>query len=323
MSCVTPAATPKDSAVPHLLQERLRCLDCHHHPLSLEGEALLCPACGARFPARLGIPSLLAGGPEAQEWNDWSIDEVKMSGASYYKRAKGELPEKEASKSYARLMKRRGLYRAGDTVLDLGCAAGHFLRSFRRLLDPDIRYTGIDSELQFLLWGREVFGVDEKVNFVHADVLDMPFVDDAFDVVVVNLFHFFPRIDQALAEAMRVGRRLVLWRTPIGEVNYAIKVIYDQDFAEVGVITPERSDFNHCLYMLYSEEYLRGLIPHLGGEILFIERDTDFQPFDNTVYEEFSYMPATKVVGDMQVNGNLILDWQYVAIDCSRVRGED
>ena len=32
-------------------------------------------------------------------------------GDSYYKKAKGELPEKEASKSYARLLKNKNIYK--------------------------------------------------------------------------------------------------------------------------------------------------------------------------------------------------------------------
>ncbi len=306
-------------AVPDRLLASLRCLECKHSPLENErGEAILtCSQCNARYPARDSIPSLLKGGPEKQDWNVWDLDKVKMLGDSYYKRAKGELPEKESSKSYARFLKRHGLYLPEDTLLDLGSATGHFLRSFRRLLDSNVLYTGIDTHFPYLQWGKELYGIDHYCNFVHGDILDMPFLDKSFDIIIVNLFHFFPRVDEALREAMRIGRKTVIWRTPIGQVNYVIKVIYNNSFDEIKVITPERRDFDYSLYMLYSLEYIEGLVAYLGGKVTLMERDTDFEDFDNTILEEFKHVPATKTIHGMQINGNLVLDWHYIVIDCS------
>ena len=310
--------TSAGAAVAEATLARLRCLDCHAGGLLSEarGERLRCAACGASFPVNGGVPSLLRGGADSQPWNPWDLDQVQKMGDSYYKRAKGELPEKEASKSFASFLARTGIYRPGASILDLGAATGHFVRSFRRLLDDEVDYTGLDITARYLAWGAEIFGTGARTAFVHADVLDMPFVDDAYDIVAVNLFHFFPRIDAALGEAMRVARKWVVWRQPIGPCNYAVKVIYDQDFDRVGVITPEREDFDFSLYMIYSRPYLEGLVRHLGGRIDRFERDTDFAPFDNTALAEFDGVPATKVVGDMQINGALVLDWHYLAIAC-------
>lgn len=304
--------------IPERLLATLRCLECGHYPLEYDREEaiLSCAQCKARYPARYGIPSLLEGGPEKQNWNPWKLDRLKMTGNSYYKRAKGELPEKESSKSYARFLGQHGFYSPGDTLLDIGCATGHFLRSFRRLLDPDIFYTGIDTHFPFLQWGREVYGIDRHCNFVHCDALAMPFLDQSYDLTIVNLFHFFPRIDEAIRETMRVTRKMVIWRTPIGDrANYVVKVIHNHSFGELQVLTPEREDFDYTLYMLYSKEYIGGLVAHLGGKLTLIERDTDFEDFDNTALEEFQGVPATKTVNGMQINGNLVLDWHYVVIN--------
>lgn len=303
--------------IPERLLATLCCLECGYHPLEYDrAEAMLsCPQCRVRYPAQYGIPSLLEGGPEKQNWNPWRLDRLKMTGNSYYKRAKGELPEKESSKSYARFLGQQRFYSPGDTLLDIGCATGHFLRSFRRLLDPDILYTGIDIYFPFLQWGREVYGIDHYCNFVHCDALAMPFLDQSYDVVIVNLFHFFPRIDEALRETMRVAHKMVIWRTPIGQTNYIIKVILNRSFDELQVLTPEREYFDYTLYMLYAKEYIEGLVAHLGGKVALIERDTDFEDFDNTALEEFQGVPATKTVDGMQINGNLVLDWHYIVID--------
>jgi len=271
-----------------------------------------------KYPVIDDVPSIMRLGPENEEWNAWDMDMVHKIGDSYYKRAKGELPEKEASKSFANILRDREIYSKGDSILDIGCATGHFLRSFRRVLGPDVIYTGIDSHLDYLLWGSEIYGVDETCAFVHSDALELPFADKSFDISIVNLFHFFEDIESALKELIRVTGRTLLWRAPVGETNYATKVIYDNNFEDIGLITPERRDINYTLYMMFSKQYLEGLVKHLSGKPpMFIAQDTDFEEFDNTALSEFDGLPSTKVVNGMQINGNLILDWHYVAIDCS------
>jgi len=184
------------------------------------------------------------------------------------------------------------------------------------MLDSDVKYTDIDSKMNHLQWGREVFGISDAQNFLHGDVLDMPFKNDAFDVVMVNLFHFFPRIDDAMEEeALRVANELVIWRTSIGEVSYMVRILRNDSFKEVGILDPSREDIGGTCYMLYSESYLRELCEELGWNIRFIERDDDFDEFDNTEVEDFKDAIGTKVVDGKQINGNLLLDWHYVAID--------
>jgi ubiquinone/menaquinone biosynthesis C-methylase UbiE len=301
--------------IPERLLRVLRSIEDRKSPLAWESDTLVCPATGVRYDASRDIPSLMKGGPATQEWNVWDSVEIHKIGDSYYKRAKGELPEKEASRSFARLLRDKGIYAPGNTILDIGCATGHFLLSFRRHLDPEVRYTGLDSHLGYLRWGGEIYGIDDRVNFVHADALEMPFVDRAFDIVVVNLFHFFENAEMALREAMRVAKKAVVWRTPVGQVNYVVKVVYAQEFEKIGALTPGRTDVEHSLYMLYSKRYIEGLVRHLGGRVMFIERDTDFGEFDNTALSEFDGLPATRTFHGLQINGNLVLDWHYVAIE--------
>lgn len=266
-----------------------------------------------------GIPDMITanGGPKAQDWNIWDSKEIQKMGDSYYKRAKGELPEKEASKSYARLLKNKKIYNEGDSLLDIGCATGHFLRSFRKILDPNIFYTGLDSHAPFLSWGSEIYGISENCNFVYGDAMKLPFKDNAFDITIVNLYHFFENIELALKESIRATKKYLIWRTPIGEINYIVKLIYEDSYKKLGTITHKRNDLEYSLYQLFSKKYIEGLIKHLGAKLVFIERDLDFEQFDNNLVEGFENVPATKTLGKLQINGNLILDWHYIAIDCS------
>ena len=115
----------------------------------------------------------------------------------------------------------------------------------------------------------------------------------------------------ALSEAIRVSKR-VLWRT-YGEYNYSIKMISENDFESMGAITPDRSDYNHTLLMMYTKEYLYGLVKSLNSKIEFIERDLDFADFDNNELSDFS-MKSTRVVNGVQHHGNIVLNWHYVVL---------
>jgi len=254
-------------------------------------------------------------GSVSENWNDWDQQETIKTMSSYIKRATGELPEKESSKSTARFLKKHKIYKNGNKLLDVGGSCGHFLRSFINILDEKIDYTCLDIKLDFILQGQLIWKDHKSSKFVLGDCLDMPFDDSYFDIVFVNLFHFFPDIKKALFEALRVSKKYVIWRTPICEkANYLVKYYFDKDFEELGELSFDRNDLDYCIYNIFTEKYLRGMINKIGGEVVVFERDQDFEEFDNTKLDMFSDQPSTKVVGNLQVNGSLILDWHYIAI---------
>ena len=305
------------NGIPANLLNKLQCISCRKPNIALSstGQKLICRTCKNEYNVHEGIPSILDSGPETQEWNPWDLDEIKMLGDTFYKRAKGELPEKESSKSFANLIKSKNLYTEQSSFLDVGCATGHYLRSFRRIIDPKFQYTGIDATDFYLQWGKQVFGLDDSCNFVHCDALNLPLIDNSYDFVIVNLFHFFPNLKDALVEVMRVAGKMVIWRTPIGEVNCMTKIILNnQSYEKIGAMTLDRNDYDHCVYMLYSKEYIEGIVNALGGKITFFERDNDFGAMDTKSLEEISCYPHTKVIANMQIMGNLYLDWHYVGI---------
>ena len=304
--------------IPKQLLMDLQCIQCRAEFQSItikKGSNAVCDVCKTSYPIQHAIPSIISKGLSEQNWNPWDLNETKMMGDSYYKRAKGDLPEKDASKSYANLLKDKQLYRENDKIIDLGCATGHFLLSFKKHLDPNINYTGVDITEEYLLWGKEIFGVNDKTKFVHADVLDLPFHNKTFDIAVVNLFHFFPDLRKALEEVLRVTRKWVIWRTPIGQVNYAVKIfLNNQSYKHLGPLSFSRDTDDHCIYMIYHPNYITELVESVGARVEFISRDNDFGNFDNSILDEFSGIPSTKTYHGIQLNGNLHLDWHYVGI---------
>lgn len=106
----------------------------------------------------------------------------------------------------------------GERLLDLGCGRGAVLLMAAERLDQG-RATGVD------LWrtqdqsgngesttraNAEAEGVSERVELVTGDMRDLPFGDDAFDVIVSSLaVHNIPDAEgraRALREAHRVLR---------------------------------------------------------------------------------------------------------------------
>jgi len=312
--------------IPQRIFEKLRCPYCEKEikewfdqkTQSKMHMDIFCPECKTEYNVLNGIPSLIIGDPEDVDWNTWKLDEINMSGSSYYKRAKGEIPEKDCSRSFAHFMLNNKLYNPGDEILDLGCASGHYLKSFREHLDKDVLYTGIDSHMDFLQWGAIIFGVNEKANFVNCDGMNLPFKDNSFDIGIVQLFHFFYDVMEALKETCRVCKKYVIWRTPVSHIaNYTVKIFLDKTFAELGNITVDTKSHKYDIYNIFTPKYIEGMIESLGYKLVKWEKDTDFGEFDNTSLPEFAKQPATKVVSGLQINGALNLDWTYFVIDCS------
>ena len=114
--------------------------------------------------------------------------------------------------------------RGDETLLDMGCGRGAVLLAAAKLL-PNGRAIGVDiwradqtdNAQQNTLRNAEIEGVADRVEVQTADITDLPFDDDSFDVVVSSLVvHNIPGADNraaAISEAARVlcpGGKLAL-----------------------------------------------------------------------------------------------------------------
>jgi arsenite methyltransferase len=120
--------------------------------------------------------------------------------------------------------------RGDETVLDMGCGRGAVLLAAAKLL-PNGRAIGVDiwradqtdNSQQDTVRNAELEGVADRVEVHTADITELPFDDDSFDVIVSSLVvHNIPSAyarAKAISEAARVlrpGGRLVLadlWAT--------------------------------------------------------------------------------------------------------------
>jgi|GEM_PF-3520354 len=92
------------------------------------------------------------------------------------------------------------------TLLDVGCGAGHHSKDLSKL---GFDVTGIDISMNGLKQARQVnAAARQDADFLLADIENLPFKNNSFDVVFCGLIlHHFPRRDRLIRELNRVCRR--------------------------------------------------------------------------------------------------------------------
>jgi SAM-dependent methyltransferase len=94
----------------------------------------------------------------------------------------------------------------GDSVLDLGCAAGTTSRIMAGLVGPEGRVVGVDASSMRVEDARSRT-TDAHIEFVIGDAESIPLEDDSFDVCWSRfLFEYLPRPARVLREMIRVTR---------------------------------------------------------------------------------------------------------------------
>lgn len=100
---------------------------------------------------------------------------------------------------------------AGERVLDVGCGSGVVTRALARRVGPGGTVVGTDPSTAFLEMAREYAERDAggaPIEWRVADCRELPFADEAFDVVLAaTVLAHVPGAERALAEMARVTRR--------------------------------------------------------------------------------------------------------------------
>lgn len=230
-----------------------------------------------------------------------------------YRRAIGDLPEMESSKALAR--RAGALWTPGNSILDVGCGAGHYLRSLRRVIGEEFDYTGVDITPGHLSLAKEAFAKDARAHFEHADLFDLKYPDKRFDIAIcTNLMQNLPSIHKPLAELSRVSRKAVIVRFLCGARTFLIRDVHahDPELDESG----EPYSFNY--YNIYSRAYVDGIVSTLANiRAHTIETDEDFsvESINNAAHLEPGQgaQPTTTIAGH-QVNGYILLPWAFLTI---------
>jgi ubiquinone/menaquinone biosynthesis C-methylase UbiE len=246
-------------------------------------------------------------------WRTWNND--KRYGEVLFKRATGEFPEMESSKALARLIKT--LLKPGNSVLDVGCGAGHYLRSLRREIGRNFTYTGVDATEHYLELARKAFPGEKDVTFTRGDIYQLPFPAGSFDIVTCNnLLLHLPSIEKPVSELIRVARSSIVIRSLIGDRSFRIQdlEILGDEFDSEG--NPKQFHF----YNIYSRDYFTHLLkgfPRVRST-RFVE-DWEYEPaaIERSATENEGKLDASHMLGKWQRNGYILQPWAFVIVELS------
>jgi len=254
-------------------------------------------------------------------WRVW--DDETEYGRLLFKRATGELPEMESSKAVADIVK--GLLQPGDRILDVGCGAGHYLKSLRTRIDLPFSYTGVDATVHYIELAREAWQKDRQANFEVGDVFSLPFRDESYEIVLsCNLLHHLPSIQTPLQELVRVCRKHALIRTLVGDRSFRIQEVRSQEtYPNSLVEEPEQEEFDDNgeprqfnFFNIYSKSYFEKLLSGMPNvDSYHIDPDNTFDSASIEADACGDAAPnATQMYGSWQVNGYILQPWSFVSI---------
>jgi SAM-dependent methyltransferase len=240
-------------------------------------------------------------------WKVWNRDD-KVEQRTY-KRVTGELPEMECTKQLVTLVGE--VYRPGMTVLDVGCAAGHYYNGLRRL-DPDIRYSGVDATAAYIDFAKSHFATNPNVQFQVGDIFGLPQeFTGRFDIVFCcNVMLHLPSHDAPLRNLVRAAKSHVFVRTLLAEKTHLSKLLYTDSFGPDG----EPSDF--AFQNTWSFDSFRKTVASAGGHrIDFLDDRFDAEQI-NREHADFNRLQSavTKVQDGVQIAGSKVFEWKWAHV---------
>ena len=253
---------------------------------------------------------------QQDNWRVWNDE--KEYGEVLFKRASGILPEMESSKAAAKIVGSKT--RAGDKILDVGCGAGHYLRSLLNELHVPFHYQGLDAtqhyvELARKAWGSREFDNLLSHNFSHGDIFKIPFQSSFGEIVMCNnvLLHL-PSIEQPIRELVRVASKFVVIRALVGNASFKIKQVREPE-----VYDESGEPVNFHYYNIYSEDYIKSILDGENGiKRVDIYEDQDYNARNIELSQsDHKNNPKgiTTIVNGMQVNNYIIQPWKFVVIE--------
>jgi SAM-dependent methyltransferase len=189
------------------------------------------------------------------------------------------------------------------------------LRSFRKVISQPFSYTGADSATLYIELARQAFRDDPNASFKEADVFDLPFEEQSFDVTLCNnvLLHL-PSVRKPMEELCRVSRRLLVIRTLVGERSFLIKEVRQE-----GTEFDDRGDpihFNY--YNIYASAFLKAILerqPRFRSVDIIQDRDFDPTRIEEAAQVHSSAGNPTRIFDGWQVNGYVLQPWAFVIVE--------
>jgi len=245
-------------------------------------------------------------------------------------RADGSLPDMGSALRLVDILRRHVVTaRAHDghvELLDVGCAAGHFFRTFIRNGIPLTKYWGVEIDPAMIavalrVWKNEI--LEGNAGFVNADIMDFT-PGQKFDFVIcMNAFMYFPSPKAALERMIAATRKRLLIRSYFTDSNYRIiraqtKSNHNKsEIEEIQAFDDEGNIRKFDLWNIYSFEYIEALVKTICPQARLEWLD------DNNMVEAIAAEErlnihkrgATQIISGYEVSYPFILPWKYLSLE--------
>ena len=241
---------------------------------------------------------------------NWQIWKKKPSVEQRtFLRVKGSLKEMESAKQLREIIKK--IYKPEMHILDVGCAAGHYYHSLRRI-DKNIKYTGIDSTKDYIRFGKKFFDKNKNVSLSLGNIFDLnkKFKKNYDITFCCNLLLHLPSIEIPIRNLLQTSKKFCIIRTLLSNKSHLSKFLYTDSFNS-------KNDPKDFVYQnTYSYDFIKKVINKNGRyKIRFIKDDFNAIKVNN----EFNMFKkkqqgVTKAINNLQVSGSKVFEWKWVLI---------
>ena len=240
------------------------------------------------------------------DWRIWSKNDLVEERT--YLRAKGELPEMQSAIQLRHIL---GDIRTDISVLDVGCASGHYLRSIRQL-SQDCSYIGVDATSMYIDSAKEIFQEDKLAHFEAGDIYNL---NKSADIVFCcNVLLHLPNVKVPLTNLINSFKERLVVRMLISEKTHLSQLLYSDTFDENGNPT----DF--VFQNTYSFDYLQTLVSQVDSslKVEFIEDEYDAVALqdEGDNWRKRQGFATTTIENNLQIAGDKVFRWHWMV--CTR-----
>ena len=249
-------------------------------------------------------------------------------------RARGLLPEMGSAVRLCEVMVENGVSQSPFTLMDIGCASGHYFRSFAsRSLTPT-KYIGLDIDQYMIAAAERVWSSEVQsgaMEFVCGNPEDLPKSDSPTvdHIVCMNAFMYFISAERALEYMMSHAKESIIIRGYFTDNSF--KIMRSQTSAnhdsssvrEEDSIDREGNLKCYDLWNIYSYAYIEGLVKKISPDtfnISWVDDKNCVASIEKELSLGLEKRGGTKLIDGHEVSYPIIQPWKYLIL--SRVKGD-
>ena len=240
------------------------------------------------------------------------------------KRALGELPDMGCAIRMGEIIKELNGQKMIPRLLDVGCATGHYYRTFRGMNVPIKEYLGLEIDADMVkaaeaVWKQEIS--EGKMRFVRDDIESSNPLERSDILICMNSFMYYKSAKRVLAKFLNSAQTILI-RSYFADSNFRIirgqsaqnndRVDIDELdlFSEAGDLVS--ADFWTIYGTTYIEKLVKSLNPRASVKWLADENKID------SIKKEANLgvvkRGGTQVVGGYEISYPLLQPWEILQI---------